>query len=298
MRTIVKNWKRLPAHRRFHAAAVSEQRQPQRTPRLGLALSGGGVKAVAHIGVLSALRDAGLNFDMVAGTSAGALVGLFYCAGHDPDSMSRVLQAELAGRWWWRWLPMGKYLRLTRLLRCGGLQEIMRRHVSATRFEDLQKPFFATSTDLVHGEAVIHERGDVVQAVQASMSLPGFANPVRDGDRLLVDGGLLTYLPSEILRQRGADIIVGVELAGEPGVADTPGCDALSVFGRVMHMQHNLLHQQQLAAADVLIRPRLAGFGCADFANMDTIFERGREAGKLAAERIRNLIQTKTSTPF
>src|SRR5687768_10459218 len=100
-----------PTLRRFQLPGIT----PRRSLRIGLALSGGGVKAAAHIGVLSALVRAGVKFDMVAGTSAGALVGLFYCDGHDPESMSHVIQAELMGGWWWRCLPLGNYWRLCRL---------------------------------------------------------------------------------------------------------------------------------------------------------------------------------------
>lgn len=280
----------------------------KRRPRVGLALSGGGVKAVAHIGVLSALVRAGIHFDMVAGTSGGALVGLFHCAGHHPDSMSRLLRAELSGRWWWRCLPFGKYWRLARLLR-GGLQSIMRRHVRMRRFEDLPIPFFATSTDLVRGERVVHDQGDVVRAVQASMSIPGLARPVHDGERLLVDGGVLTYLPSEVLKERGADIVIGVELSGnddwgkdtealiEPDTAesDTQAAGSLhrvySVFQRARDLQERAQHGRQLAAADVLIRPQLAGLGYADFAHTKEMFEKGRHAGELAVGRIRALLQ-------
>jgi NTE family protein len=280
-----RNFPGLPSPPRFGPAG--------QRPRIGLALSGGGAKAVAHVGVLDALVRAGVTFDLVAGTSAGALAGLFYCAGHDPDSMAYVLRTELSACRWWRWLPFGKYWRLSRLLRGGGLQRVIARHVPARRFEELPIPFFVTSTDLVRGEAVVHERGELLPAVQASMSLPGFARPVRDGERLLVDGGLLTYLPSEVLKQRGADLVVGVELSGD-SLCDSlcpVGGGAFSVLRRSWALQHQALHGAQLAAADVLIRPRLAGLGSADFAHMGAMFERGRQAGELAVERIRALLE-------
>ncbi len=261
----------------------------RRSPRIGIALSGGGMKGAAHIGVLSALVRAGLKFDMLAGTSAGALMGLFFCDGYDPESMSRVLEAEFVGGWWWRCMPFGKYWRLRRLLRGGGLKNIIRRHIRARRFEDLAIPFFATSTDLVRGEEVIHERGELVDAVQASMSIPGLTPPVRDGDRLLVDGGLLTYLPTEVLRERGADIVIGVDLSADKDDESTTSSGAVSVFCQAVDLQNRVLQRRQLAAADVIIRPRLPGIGCADFSKMQLCFDRGEEAGAMAVARIREL---------
>ncbi len=289
MNTYMKYRARLRSPQRFRIRACTPTVGARRSPRIGLALSGGGVKAVAHIGVLDALARAGLKFDLVAGTSAGALVGLFHCAGHEPDSMAHALRAELSGKSWWHWLPLGKYWRLSRLLK-GGLKAIMQRYIDARRFEDLLIPFFAISTDLVRGEAVVHERGDVIQAVAASMSLPGLAAPVRDGERLLVDGGLLTYLPSEVLKQRGADFVVGVDLSADDGGSANRPTGALAVLYRSWDLPYRALCDRQLAAADVLIRPRLAGLGCADFAHMEALLERGREAGEMAVARIRALM--------
>jgi NTE family protein len=257
-----------------------------------VALSGGGVKATAHVGVLRALVHAGLKIDMVSGASAGALAGVFFCDGHRPEAMFEILTAELGASRFWGWLPFGNYWRLSRLLKHGGLRRLMERHLKNRRFEDLAIPLLVTSTDLVRGEAVTHEQGELVPAVLASMSLPGFTAPVADGARLLVDGSLLNNLPAEELRQRGADIVIGVDLAGPDEVEDRPcpPANTLAVLLRSWEIQYREILRTQLAAVDVLIRPRVADLGLADFSQMATLYERGWAAGTEAATRIRALI--------
>lgn len=268
----------------------------RRAPRIGLALSGGGAKAVAHVGVFKALLNAGLHIDLVAGTSGGALAGVFFCAGYGPEAMFQILCRHLRAIKLWRWIPFGQYWRLSRLLKRGVIQEIIEKHVQARRFEDLRIPFHVTSTDLVKGEAVVHSHGDLVRAVMASMSVPGMTPPVRDGNRLLVDGAVLNHLPTEILRRQGADIIIGVDLAGysvpdEDWTQSLSQCGGLGLVSRAWDIQNRQLMRTNLADVDVVIRPQLSEFSFADFTRMEALVERGEEAAGLAVPTIRALIR-------
>jgi predicted acylesterase/phospholipase RssA len=268
---------------------------PRTNPRIGLALSGGGAKSAAHIGVIQALLQTGVLIDLVAGTSGGALAGLFLCDGHSPASMSRILKDELVIGRFWRMLPWGKYWQLSRLFRRGNLTQMLSRHIRARKFSELRIPFFATATDLLSGERVVLQDGDVVRAVMASMSLPGLTPPVEHEGRRLVDGGVLHYIPADVLRENGADIVIGVDLGGCNAPSDewknwNEGDGSLQVLRRAWAIQNRELARRQLEEVDVVIRPEVNGFGIADLLKMERLIDRGVEAGARAASEIDHVI--------
>ena len=190
------------------SAKVSTDLAEIRRPRIGLALSGGGARGSAHMGVLRTLEQAGIGYDMMSATSIGALAGLIHCCGYSADYMIEACKRELMPSWWLSRIPGGVYLHLTRLIRPGGIAKGICRYIGQDcRLEELPTPLYITATDLISGELVVQDRGCAVTALMASMSLPGMTSPVANSNRLLVDGGVLNNLPGEVLRQRGADIV-------------------------------------------------------------------------------------------
>jgi NTE family protein len=179
-----------------------------RKPRLGIALGSGSARGWAHIGVLRALEQAGIVPDVVSGTSIGALVGAAYASGRlDP------LEEWVARIDWWEII---RYMDMSR----GGVEgeRLMRafgERVEDVPIETLPKPFGAVATDLLTGREVWFQNGSLLEAVRASIALPGLFSPVRFQERWLVDGGLVDPLPVSLCRALGAEQVIAVNLNGD-----------------------------------------------------------------------------------
>jgi NTE family protein len=182
--------------------------------KIGLALGSGAARGWAHIGVINALSEVGIRPDCVAGTSIGALVGAAYASGK-----IRSLE-ELARGLDWRKVVSFFDVVFPRsgLIDGRKIADSVREHVEPGNIEDLPLPFRAVSTDLVTSGEVVIKDGDVVEAVRASISVPGMFTPVRRGAMILVDGGLVNPVPVSVARRMGADYVIAVDLT-----TDLPG---------------------------------------------------------------------------
>lgn len=176
--------------------------------KLGIALGGGGARGFAHLGVLKVLRQAGIEFDVVAGTSVGALVGVVYASGGTEELekyAQRVNRAEIAVRLGPGWPNMGifsgKYI-----------EELVHEFVPERNIEELRKPFCALTVDLKTAEIITFTKGDLSTAVRASVSIPGLFKPVFYEDKILVDGGILMSVPVKAAKDLGADAVFAVDL--------------------------------------------------------------------------------------
>ena len=175
---------------------------------VALVLGGGGPRGLAHLGVLQALEEAGVPVDAIGGTSIGALMGLSYAMGW--DHQTRLAMAEEGfGRT--RFL-IGMTLPVVSISSGAKLTKLLRTYFADTAIEDLWTPWFAVSTSLSRGDAVVHERGPAWWAVRASIALPGILPPVWDAGDLLVDGGLISNLPVDTMQQRVRGQIIAVDL--------------------------------------------------------------------------------------
>lgn len=201
--------------------------------RIGLALGSGAARGWAHLGVLRALEEAGVRVDVVAGTSMGAFVGAVFAAGQ----LERLEEVALEMRWHTVVGLLDVRLRTSGLVDGARVEAFVREHVRSIRFGDLNLPFAAVATDLRAAEKVVLDSGDLIQAVRASISLPGIFTPVEHEGRFLVDGGLVDPVPVSVARALGADRVIAVDLnhslrlkarargrgAGEaPGAAERP----------------------------------------------------------------------------
>lgn len=176
--------------------------------KVGLALGSGSSKGWAHIGVIKALEDAGIKIDYVAGTSIGALVGAVYASGNIKELEEVVLQFD------WKRVASLFDLILPRsgLIDGKKISAFVRGQVDARNIEDLELPFCAVATDLVSGSEVLLDKGDIIEAVRASVSIPGMFTPVKCDGTFLVDGGLVNPVPVSVLREMGADFVIAVDL--------------------------------------------------------------------------------------
>ena len=179
--------------------------------KLGIALGGGGARGFAHLGVLKALRDEGIEFDVVAGTSIGALVGAVYAAGsldELEDTARSISLKDIPLLMSPAWSKKGFFSGKSAL-------ELLNELIGCDLIEELPKRFAAVSADLKSGETVVFTEGNVHQAVRASISIPAVFTPVVIDDRILVDGGLVEPVPVEICKSLGADVVVAVDLFGQ-----------------------------------------------------------------------------------
>ncbi|MBE9487329.1 MAG: patatin-like phospholipase family protein [Chloroflexi bacterium] len=194
----------------------------QRVPgTIGLALSSGSARGWAHIGVVRALAEAGIRVDYVAGTSIGAMVGAVYASGNIDALQEVALQLD------WKQIAyfFDVVLPKSGLIDGKKLSAFVRSHVNAVNIEELPIPFCAVSTDLATGDEVVIQSGDIIDAVRASISVPGIFTPVKKNGAFLVDGGLVNPVPVSVVRQMGADFVIAVDLnhgiAGEKGFRQT-----------------------------------------------------------------------------
>jgi NTE family protein len=238
---------------------------------------------MAHIGVLQALAEHEVPIDLVAGTSAGSLVGAMYCAGLDPWLVERA-----AVQMNWRSLVRLK-LRRDGLLDATGLERFLLGTMGDLQFHELKLPFIATATDLMTGEEQLLADGRVATAVRASCAFPGIFLPVRVGQHTLVDGGLVHPVPTSVVRRMGADVVIAVELS-RPSAETRPPRNLL----HIMLYSLALVQRPQIALAlqdaDVAVRPDLNGFGVIELERLSDMIRVGREAAAEAIPAIRAAI--------
>lgn len=182
------------------------QRHPK---KIGLALGSGSARGWAHIGVIQALSEAGIRVDCVAGTSIGAMVGAAYASGKIDELEETALQFD------WRHILHFFDIVFPKSGLIDGMKvaDFIRSHVEEKNIEELPIPFHAVTTDLTTGQEVVIQDGDIIEAVRASISLPGIFTPVKKNGKILVDGGLVNPVPVSVVRGMGADFVIAVDLS-------------------------------------------------------------------------------------
>lgn len=265
---------------------------------IGLCLSGGGARGYAHIGVIRALREAGLPFDMIGGTSIGAVIAACAAMGWDDNTIEeRIRKAFVETN------PLGDYvIPVVGLVRGRRVEDRLHENFGDTLIEDLTVPFFAVSTNLVAGEVRVHRAGLLRNALRASISLPGILPPVLDGPHaLLVDGAVLKNFPVDILKDMHRGPIIGVDVARRDTIdpedfRDPPGFlgwVAAHGFQNAPPIASLLMRAATLAVdpwegrsgADLLIAPEMADMDMRDWKRFDAAVAAGYEAAVAALQR-------------
>lgn len=254
------------------APAAVAVKQPQPV-RIGLALGGGAARGFAHIGVIKALEAQGIVPDLVVGTSAGSVVGALYAAGNNGFALNKLaLEMDEAAISDWA-VPW--FSRNTGVLKGEAIQSYVNRAVNNQPLEKLKIRFAATATDLASGAPILFERGNTGIAVRASSAVPGVFQPVRIGDRLYVDGGLVSPVPVRFARQMGADFVIAVNISSQPD--GQPSGSTVDMLLQTFTIMGQTINQFELKEADIVIRPELGAMRGSDFG--------GRNAAILAGER-------------
>jgi len=239
--------------------------------RVGVALGGGAARGMTHLGVLKALERSGVVVDMIAGTSAGALTGVAYASGLDPEYSAAQFAADLRPSWLFRRLPRGDQLYLLYKYRRGHFDSMFRKYLHDWRLEQLAVPCLSVTVDLVGGNSVVRDRGDATHAVLESINLPVLSVPiVRDG-QALIDGGLVNNIPADVLVSMGCNFVIAVSVTAKMEqefcqiTAKSP-TSARANPGMVQTLLRSLVVQNRnmnaigVQPADVVIEPDLTGF--------------------------------------
>lgn len=280
--------------------------------KVGLALGGGGVRGLAHIGVLKVLEQEGIEIDLIVGTSVGALIGGAYAAGMAPREITAKVDSYLKSPEFeesaiksigMSFSPGPKSIfqkaqTFTRnqyyliralfgrsILPSKEFQSIINYLLPDMDIRDTRIPFRAVSTDLITGGQVVLFEGSLRQAVLASSSVPGAAEPVRMGEWLLADGGVTSLVPVDATRKAGADVVIAVMVDRDLPV-DTEIETAKDVLYRSGEITANALEAAELQNADIIIRPAVGDLHWTDFSRSKDMVRIGEDAARLALKKI------------
>jgi NTE family protein len=289
---------------------------PEARPRIGLVLSGGGARGLAHVGVLKVLEEHRVPIDAIAGTSMGAVIGGLYSAGMSPAEIEALVSTldwneafrdrsprrdmnfrrKQDDREFLVRFPLGVKsgdLRVPRgLIQGQKLTQILRRETISVAgiadFDRLPIPFRAVATDLETGERRVLAGGDLTEALRASMSAPGVFAPVELDGRLLVDGGLVENLPVDIAKEMGVDRVIAVDVGFQP-VGRKELNSALAVSNQmltIMMLRETARQRALLGEGDLLIEPALGTMLSTDFTAAAGTIRIGTDAARAQAPRI------------
>lgn len=256
-------------------------------PTIGLALSGGAARGIAHVGVLRALAEHNIPIDYVAGTSAGSLVGGAWASGMSLDEIEEI-GTKL------RWRDIGR-VTMSRLgvQSNDRLEAYLRSRLPITRFEDLPIPFAVVATELDSGQAVImRDRGDVPFAIRASCAIPGWYIPVTDENgRQLVDGGLVAVIPSSACRSLGAEVVIAVDVNAEGATFLGPAQSVIGVVLQSMLVVQRTASLYQTEAADLVIKPHVGHIRWDEMTRAKELIAAGYEAGLESIPEIKAILK-------
>lgn len=283
--------------------------------RVGLALGGGGARGLAHIGVLRVLDSEKIPIDLIVGTSIGALVGGAYAGGISPDELQKRAEAYLCSTEFQSSAmkafetahakgelglteKIQSYFRNTfyliqamfkpGILANEDFQTTIHYFIPDIQIEETRIPFRAVATDLVSGEQIIFSHGPLRQAVMASCAVPGAIAPLKEGERLLSDGGIICLVPSSVARQEGADIVISV--AVDRCIGSEELRNVVDVYYRVSEIMGERLKNYELAEADVVILPEVGNLHWSHFSQAMDLIEEGEKAARERLDDIRNVM--------
>ena len=291
-------------------------------PKVGLVLSGGAARGLAHVGVLKALEEQGIHIDAIAGTSMGAVIGGLYASGYKIDELEKLAlsidwKEALSDAPEREDVPfrrkqddrdflvkqklsfrddgsLGLPLGVIQGQNLALLLESLLAHSSDVRdFDKLPIPFRAVATDIVNGEKVVFRKGHLPQVIRASMSIPAVFAPVEINGQLLVDGGMVDNIPVDVAREMGVDMVIVVDI-GTPLRGRKQLNTVFDILNQSITLMTRSNSEVQLASLkpdDILIQPALASYGATDFGRSLDIINAGYRATQVLEKRLASLRQ-------
>ena len=277
----------------------------QNQPKVGLVLSGGGAKGFAHIGVLKEIEKSGLQIDYIGGTSMGAIIGGLYAVGYRADQIETIikktdfmalLQDKISRRQKTLFnklylekhavsLPFNKGILTLPLGLSKGqnalnmLTELCSSVDEVKDFSKLPIPFFCIGTDIETGREVVLEQGSLSLAIRASASFPSLLNPVEVDERILVDGGVVNNFPVDRMKEKGVDIIIGVNVQGK--LSNRNELSSIgTILNQIINFQMYSKSKEQVKMTNIYMRPKILEYGVTSFEDSKAIIKQGVLAAK------------------
>jgi len=261
------------------------------TKKIGLALGSGGVKGLAHLGVIKVLKKNNIPIDYISGCSAGAIVGAYFALNREVASLEeRILSMSSK-----ELLSLVDLAPPTRALVKGNkLNCFVKELLGNADFSDLNIPLKIVASDLQTGEEVIFREGRLADAIRASISIPGIFEPVKHKDTWLVDGGLVNPTPVDIVENMGADIVIGVNLTRNPAIRLVKPNIFHTLIQSFEILRAETVHHRakKLTKNFVIIEPKFSGeVDTYNFKDFKGFIERGETAAKKAVPEIKKLLE-------
>ncbi len=261
---------------------------------IGLALSSGGSRGLAHLGVIKVLQEANIPIDLVAGTSAGAWFGSFYAAGWTPERFDRFVQELKTFNRFPNWdfnIPPRAALLKGKIAR----DRIIDRLLEGRTFADLTTPLYIVAADILTGDEVIFESGSVADAVRASLGVPVLVDPWYYQNRYLVDGGIVNPLPASVLRDRGADIVIASSviqpLRDSYGGRKDQMPNVFQIVFNIFSAMEAEVIKKQLPLIDVLIHHNVSAKHTLDFDQAEALIRLGETSARQMLPEIKKAIE-------
>ncbi|MEZ5529165.1 MAG: patatin-like phospholipase family protein [Porticoccaceae bacterium] len=265
---------------------------------VGLALGGGGAKGISHLLILEALEEIELKPSYITGTSIGALIGAMYCAGMPTAEIKEIflefslkdnesLKHLVTRKHIFKWLDfIGPQFRGRGLIRVENLLTYLFESVHAKRFTQLQIPLRVVASDFWTRQQVILDKGALIPAIRASMSLPGLFEPVKIADRILIDGGAVNPVPFDLL-PKSCDLTIAVDVIGERTITGKIPSLSEAVFNTYQIMQKSIIREKLAAAPpDIYIEPSVIDVRMLEFYRANEIFKQATLTKSLLKRKI------------
>ncbi len=257
-------------------------------PTVGLALGSGGMRGLAHIGVLRVLERENIPVNYIAGCSIGSLIGSLYAAGLDSQTIYKLAKNLKRRHWFDFVVPKMGLIGGDRTL------ETLRLLTQRKQFADLAIPLAVVATDLDTGHEVIFRDGEVARAVRASISVPGIFVPYRHEGKLLVDGAVVNPTPMDVVHGMGADVILAIDLVPNGDIAAIT--NIFDVLIQTVDIVERQLFRQREHYCDLLVKPAVGHISPSSFEALDECVDLGAQAMEAALPDLRRLLAVKADT--
>ncbi len=259
--------------------------------KVGLALSSGGARGLAHIGVLEVLEREGIPIDMIAGTSVGALIGAPYALGKSISEI-KALAAGLGSKRFS--LLLDPALSRSGLIRGQKMENLLRSAIGEVEFDDLRIPLACVATDIANGEEVVIREGLVCKAVRASFSPPVMVAAAKWQGRYLVDGALVNPVPVSPLREMGADLVIAVNAIPRRVAGQAREPNVITIAMQMLNISSNRLLRLCLSGADIVIEPQVGHIAPGHYHRVEECSQQGVLAAQKSITEIKSKIFSRT----